>query len=84
MRNKKTMVKPIRKYRKGQVTLTVWNNEKELNGVVVPFETFQVEKSYKDGEEWKTTNTFQKKDLDDLFKLIVAHNISEVKTENFQ
>ena len=78
------MVKPIGKYRKGQVTLTVWNNEKEVNGIKTEYQTFQIEKSYKDGEEWKTTNTFQKKDLDDLFKIIVSHNITEVKRENFQ
>jgi len=64
------MVEPEKKYRAGQVSATVWKNTKEveINGEKQnkDFYSVQVEKSYKDGDDWKSTNNFNQNDLPKL------------------
>lgn len=46
---------PVVKFRLGSVTASVWHNDKHYNVTIA--------KSYKDGEEWKETDSFGSGDL---------------------
>ena len=54
--------RPVAKYRLGGVELTKWMNKKEVNGRTIDSYSFQIKKSYKDGEEWKE----QKRQLQEI------------------
>lgn len=62
--------KPYAKFTAGQVSATVWENEKKTEKGT-PFKVYstQITKSYKDGNDWKTTDNFQR---DDLPKVILV------------
>lgn len=60
--------KPESKWRAGQVTASVWSNQREINGEKVDVKNVQVERNYKDGEEWKKTNSYP---VEQIPKLIV-------------
>jgi len=55
--------KPETKFRAGGCTATVWKNTKEVKGRDVEFYSVTFERSYKDGEEWKTTNSLGQNDI---------------------
>lgn len=54
---------PAFKTRAGGVQATVWKNTKEINGRKVDFYNTTINRSYKDKNEWKTTDTYSKDDL---------------------
>ena len=60
--------KPEKKFRAGQVSATIWSNEKEKDGKSFEIKTIQVTKSYTtdDGKTWKDTNSFNVQDLPKL------------------
>lgn len=63
--------KPVKKFRAGNVTATIWSKEIALEGrkeLVTVYNT-SITKSYKDGEEWKTTDSYNR---DDLIKVHVV------------
>ena len=49
------MSKPVKKFRVGFVTVAVWKNE--------DFHSVTLQKSFKDGDEWKNTDSFNHADL---------------------
>ena len=55
--------KPEAKFRAGQVTATVWKNQIEIKGVTKDVYNVDIVKNYKDGEEWKTTSSFDANQL---------------------
>ena len=55
--------KPIKKYSAGTVKASIWENKKMVNGAEVSFFNVGLERSYKDGDEWKTTNSYQLNDI---------------------
>ena len=55
---------PYKKIRVGNVTATIW--DKELEGKDYKVYSVKVEKNYKDGETWKTTNNYNTNDLPKL------------------
>ena len=61
--------KPKATYRVGSAIVTVWENEREGEYGKFITKNFQVEKVYKKGEEWKTTNSFS---LTELLQLRAA------------
>jgi len=66
-----TTNKPEQKFRAGSVTATIWGKEIKIEGrkdLVTVYNT-EFAKSYKDGEEWKKTNNYNR---DDLVKLQVV------------
>jgi len=69
--------KPIRTTRLGQVKLVVWENKKDD----IITKSFNIEKSYKpkNSEEWKTTTTLYKGDLQNIKILIEAELQKEIK-----
>lgn len=55
---------PEKKFRAGAVTATVWKNVgKTKDGREFDDFSTTLERSYKDGEEWKTTNSYKQNDL---------------------
>ena len=55
---------PKQKFRCGNVTATIWENENEYNGNKVKSYSVSLERSYKDKSgEWKTTNSYGLNDL---------------------
>ncbi len=61
--------KPKATYRVGKSKVTVWENEREGKYGKFIAKDFKVEKIYKKGEEWKTTNYFN---LTELLQLRAA------------
>jgi len=55
--------KPVAVFRAGGISATVWANEAEKNGARVTMHSVQVERTYKVGEEYKTTSSFGVQDL---------------------
>jgi hypothetical protein len=54
-------------YNKGSVHLTVWRNKTKDNK---DFISYSLEKRYKEGDDWKTTNSYSEKDLQDAYVLL--------------
>ena len=54
------MSKPVHKIRDGLLTANIWANEMTDKGV---FYSVTFERSYKDGEEWKSTNSYSNGDI---------------------
>lgn len=57
------MTQPERKYRAGQMTVTVWKQKTEKNNEEKEFLTYTFTKQYKDGEEWKESKSLTQQDL---------------------
>ena len=54
-----TTNQPADRVRLGSVQAAIWENE----GPNGPFYSATIERSYRDGEEWKTTSSFGRDDL---------------------
>jgi hypothetical protein len=62
--------KPANKFRDGGLTVTIWKNEGEKG----PWYSVQTTRSYKQGEEWKESDSFGFDDLLPMAKLLdLAH-----------
>lgn len=73
---------PLKKFRAGSVTATIWENTKTLDGQEQVFKTISVEKNYKQDKNWKTTNSYGVNDLYRLRSVIdKALEFSMVKDE---
>jgi len=55
--------KPEHKVKVGCVSATVWKNTIKKNGNEIEVRSITIEKNYKDGENWKTTSSFNTNDL---------------------
>lgn len=71
--------KPIATYQVGAAKVTVWENKREDGGT---WKNFRIEKLYKKGDKWETTNSFDESELLQL-RAAIDKAISEqsVKTE---
>ena len=49
-------MKPIKKWRSGNIELAIWNNEREKNGVKIEFKTMSLTRNWKRKEEeiWRS------------------------------
>jgi len=54
---------PEKKFRSGAIAATIWSNEAVRDGNKVSYKTVSFERSYKDKDEWKTTNSLRTIDL---------------------
>jgi hypothetical protein len=57
------MNKPEKKFSCGSISASIWANTKVVNGETVNFYSVTINKAYKEGEEWKYTNSFNIEDL---------------------
>jgi hypothetical protein len=66
--------KPIKVYRLGDVSASVFANPRELDGRKVVFHSVTISRSYKDGDEYKRTNSFN--DYGDIMKVIAVSKLA--------
>jgi hypothetical protein len=70
MTNKPASNKPVHKIRDGAIEVSVWKNEGEKG----PWYSVTHRRSYKQGEEWKDSDSYGEGDLLPLAKLLdLAH-----------
>jgi len=55
--------RPIKAFRVGGVRAAIWENTVTRNGRETVVHSVQIDRTYKDGEEWKQTNRFDVRDL---------------------
>ena len=83
LQNKQDTQKPKGTYQVGAAKVTVWENKKQgKNGEYIA-KNFKIEKVYKKGDQWKTTNSFNETELLEL-KAAIDKAISgeKVKTKS--
>ena len=57
------MNKPEKKFSCGPISASIWANTKVVNSETVKLYSVTINKAYKEGEEWKHTNSFNIEDL---------------------
>ena len=57
------MNKPEKKFSCGSISASIWANTKIVNSETVKLYSVTINKAYKEGEEWKYTNSFNIEDL---------------------
>ena len=57
------MNKPEKKFSCGSISASIWANSKVVTGEKVKIYSVTINKAYKEGEEWKYTNSFNIEDL---------------------
>ena len=55
--------KPVKTFRLRGISASVFENHAKTNGREVTFHKVSLQRSYKDGDEWKTTTSFGRDDL---------------------
>ena len=82
------MSKPKKRFRCGAISASLWVDRKTVEGKPVEYHSISITKSYKDGDDWKHTNSFSTEDLlkvalvaSETYKFIRL-NRSDVRTES--
>lgn len=57
------MNKPSKIIRCGPITAAIWSDSKVVNNTMVEVHNIKIDKSYKDNDEWKRTQSFAAEDL---------------------
>jgi hypothetical protein len=57
------MSRPEKKFKCGPISASIWAEDKTVESGVVKFHSVNITKTYKDGDEWKHTNSFNTEDL---------------------
>ena len=57
------MNKPEKKFSCGSISASIWANTKVVTGEKVKIYSVTINKAYKEGDEWKYTNSFNIEDL---------------------
>ena len=65
------MNKPEKKFNCGSISASIWANTKVVNSETVKLYSVTMNKAYKEGEEWKYTNSFN---IEDLPKVALVAN----------
>ena len=65
------MRKPEKKFSCGPSSASIWSTTTTVEGEKVKFNSITINKAYKDGEDWKHTNSFN---LEDLPKVALVAN----------
>ena len=56
--------KPVKKFKAGAISATVWKNKNQVNGKDIEFQTVTIIRNYKDKKgEWKSTSSMGLNDL---------------------
>ena len=63
------MRKPEKKFSCGPVSASIWAKTKTVEGENVKFFSVTITKAYKEGEDWKYTNSFN---IEDLLKVALV------------
>ena len=54
---------PVKVFQCGRVKAAIWADSKVIDNTVVEVHSIRIDRSFKDGEEWKHTNAFSSEDL---------------------
>ena len=65
------MNKPEKKFNCGPISASIWANTKVVTGETVKFYSVAINKAYKEGHEWKYTDSFN---IEDLPKVTLVAN----------
>ena len=65
------MQRPEKKFTCGPISASIWAQPKVVNGETIKFYSVAINKAYKDGEDWKYTNSFN---IEDLPKVALVAN----------
>jgi len=65
------MQKPEKKFNCGSISASICANNKTVNGDTVKFYSVTINKAYKEGEDWKYTDSFN---IEDLPKVALVAN----------
>ncbi len=57
------MSKPEKKFKCGQISISIWAESKTVGDEMVKFYSMSIDKNYKDGDEWKNAKSFATEDL---------------------
>ena len=57
------MSRPEKKFKCGPISASIWAEDKTVESGVIKFHSINITKVYKDGDEWKHTNSFNTEDL---------------------
>ncbi len=57
------MNKPEKKFSCGSISASIWANTKVMTGEKVKIYSVTINKAFKEGDEWKYTNSFNIEDL---------------------
>lgn len=57
------MSKPEKVFKSGSVSASLWPRTANVHGGSATFYSVKIEKTYKDGDEWKHCNVFSAEDL---------------------
>ena len=57
------MNKPEKKFSCGSISASIWANTKVVTGEKIKINSVTINKAFKEGEEWKYTNSFNIEDL---------------------
>ena len=57
------MSKPEKRFKCGPIAASIWSQGRTVDSQMVKFYSINIDKSYKDGDEWKHTNSFATEDL---------------------
>ena len=79
------MNQPLKKFRAGQVSCALWENEVVMNGKAVTLLKATVERRYKDkNDEWKSSNSFSRNEiplvkycLDEAFEAMIGEQTAQ-------
>ena len=65
------MQKPEKKFNCGLISASIWANTKTVHGETVKFHSVTINKAFKEGDEWKYTESFN---IEDLPKVALVAN----------
>ena len=65
------MNKPEKKFNCGSISASIWANTRAVNGEAVKLYSVTINKAFKEGDEWKYTDSF---DIEDLPKVALVAN----------
>jgi len=57
------MSKPEKRFKCGPISASIWSQSKTVNDQMGKFYSINIDKTYRDGDEWKHTNSFAAEDL---------------------
>ena len=57
------MSKPEKRYRCGLISASIWPQGRTVDGKMVKFYSINIDRAYKEGDEWKHSTSFAAEDL---------------------
>jgi len=65
--------KPVKSFKSALIELAVWENQaKDKDGKEFISTSFTIHRSYKDGDDWKTTTSFRPSDMPRVSAVFIA------------